>query len=158
MRSLIRVVIVATAIGTNAADVLAQCPPNAPIRVDQETYQRIGDKTFVYVEDINSNGTDGWSPFRVLVVSGLYRDPFVLAKGFMRRGDVDTLFKGRADVVQQPIAVPGYDPKKTKGTPTFGPTVDVKTAKGVMKVRVTGVRPVRGFRSVDYLFLEACGS
>lgn len=135
----------------------AQCPPNPPTRVDQETYLRIADKTFVYVDDINSNGTDGWSPFRVLVVTGLYRDPFVLAKGFMRRGDVEALFKGRSDVVQQTIAVPGHDAKKTKAKPTFGPTLDVKTSKGVLKVRVTDVRPVRGFRSIDYLFLEACG-
>lgn len=157
MRSLVRAAIVAAAVVTNAPEALAQCPPNAPIRVDQETYQRIGDKTFVYVEDINSNGVDGWSPFRVLVVTGLYREPFVLTKGFMRGKDVETLLKGRTDLVQQTIAVPGYDVKKSNAK-SLGPAVEAKTAKGRLKVRVTDVKPVRGFRSIDYLFLEACGS
>lgn len=155
MRSFVRAVIVGVALGTSA-EALAQCPPSAPTRVDQETYQRIGDKTFVYVDDINSNGADGWSAFRVLVVTGLYREPFVLSKGFMRGKDVDTLLKGRTDLVQQTIAVPAYDAKKSK-TKTFGPPVDAKTTKGMLRVRVTDVKPVRGFRSIDYLFLEACG-
>jgi hypothetical protein len=130
----------------------ASCRP--PVRVDQRTYQALEDRLFVYVGDIGSTKSRGWSPFTVRVLVGTYRRPFLSSKGTLNEASLDKLLAERRDIMQERLSVSGYEPKTSKKK-TLGVPVTVKVDGRVISVRVTDVVPVGG--GTDHLYVEVCG-
>ena len=146
-----------TLLSVFASHVEAQCKPRQSLRVDQENYQLIADKTYAYIEDINSEGSAGYQAFKVRILYGQYGSPFILSKGFMRSGDIDKTLARRSDIVVQMISIPAYDPKKSSQKDLGRPVVVKLANNKTVTVRVSDVQPVRGMGRTDYLNLEVCG-
>jgi hypothetical protein len=127
-----------------AGDALPQgqkCQPGPPQTVDQENYQGLTDRTYVYVPRIESAGAAGtWKPFTIRVLVGSFRRPFLLPKAFMTEADLQRLLASRADIKQTPVNVPGSNPNRAGPSPlNASVTVDDGNTPAKLTIRVSRV-------------------
>ena len=145
-----------------AAVILALSPPpfqtqlcdgKTEHRVDQEQYLGVTDRVYVYTPDINSLGkSGGWDPFSVRILVGEYRTPLLIPKGFLKERDLQALLASRRDIKQAVLAVPGFDPRRSKATPQpVQTTVKNGERPATITIRIARVVPISG--GTDHLFL-----
>ncbi len=116
-----------------AATAAAQrCPSGKEVRLGQETYAALNTRVFVYADRIEPSGSSGWKPFSVRVLTGEYRRPFLLSKGFMREADLRKLLGGRSDITQTVLVVEGAGPRWRPGAATVsdrGQPITIQVAR-----------------------------
>jgi len=129
------------------------CDGRTELRIDQENYLALTDRVYVYVPDIASLGSSGgWQAFNVRLLSSRYRKPLLLSRAFLKEKDLQSVLSSRRDIRQATIAVPGFDPRKSR-TPDLGVPAALPNGEkpGSITVRVSRIVPVS--RGTDHLFV-----
>ena len=130
------------------------CDGRTEHRLDQEHYLGLTDRVYVYAPDINSlGGSGGWQPFSLRILISEYRAPLLVAKGFLKEGDVTALLAGRRDIRQTLLAIPGFDPKSSSKATPQPVQITVKNGErpATVTIRVARVVPVSG--GTDHVIL-----
>jgi hypothetical protein len=128
------------------------CDGRTERRLDQEYYLALTDRVYVYVPDIPSTGSSGWQAFRLLILTGNYRKPFLLQSAPLKERDFATFLRSRSDLRQAFISIPAGTVRLATGTATLGSArVQDGERTGNVTIRVTRVVPMRG--GTDNLFL-----
>jgi len=113
--------------------------------VQEQWYQSVNELVYLYAGEIASSGPGRYSPFRLRVLVGSYRAPFLLPGAHMREPDLAKLLKSRPDITQLTLDV---------GNPLSGAVKPVSSAKGRVTVRVLKVTAARG--GTDSVVVQAC--
>lgn len=134
------------------------CDGRTEQRLDQESYVALTDRVYVYAPDIDSLSiSGGWRQFDLHVLVGTFRTPFLLPKGFLKQGDLQTLLASRRDIKVSTLSVAAYDPKAGKG-PSVNAVLPVNDGERqrTISIRVTRVVPVS--KGTDHIFLVCTSS
>jgi hypothetical protein len=115
------------------------------LTVQEQWYQSINELVYLYAGEIASGGPGRYTPFRLRVLVGTYRPPFLLPRAHMREPDLNALLQSRPDITQSTLDV---------GNPLTGAVTPVSYAKGRVTVRVLKVTTTPG--GADSVVVQAC--